>query len=125
MLPVIGCGKKGAELGEVQGIVTVNGVPLSSGNVVSYPESGRGAVGEIQSDGTFELATRELGKGAVAGKHRLAIVAYGTVGGATGPEADAAPLVALHYMQPDTSGLSVDVSADQPKYLKLDLKAMP
>jgi len=122
-LCAVGCGDSGKpEMGQVRGMVTLNGAPLVSGSVISYPEMGRGAHGEIQQDGTFELETNDYGKGAVLGEHRLVVVAYEpNPEAATNPEAERELLVPARYTQPSSSGFSVMVEAGKEKQIDLQL----
>ncbi len=62
---------------DVQGKVTFpDGSPLEGGQITFQSvEHGLSATGEIRSDGTFELTTYEPGDGAVAGLHRVAVMA--------------------------------------------------
>ncbi|MBN2216965.1 MAG: hypothetical protein JW719_06285 [Pirellulales bacterium] len=122
LLGTAGCGADKPEMGSVRGKVTLDGAPVSGGCVISYTESGRGAHAMIQSDGTFELETNEYGKGAVVGKHRLTVVAYD--GNPTAElESDRARLLIPHkYTQPDSSGLSVVVSAGKEEHVVLELE---
>jgi hypothetical protein len=66
-----GCG--GPNLARVTGKVTYNGKPVTGGKIMFYPESGRMALGEIGSDGTYTLTTFKPGDGALVGSHRIAI----------------------------------------------------
>lgn len=110
------------EMGRVRGTVRLGETPLKSGCVISYPESGRGASGMIQKDGTFELETNEYGKGAVVGKHRLTVVAYeGNPTTEVEPE-NVRLLVPHKYTQPDSSGLSVVVTAGKEELVTLELE---
>jgi len=45
------------------------------GTVTFFPASGQAATGEIRPDGTYELTTFRRGDGAVAGEHKVVIVA--------------------------------------------------
>jgi hypothetical protein len=109
-------------LGIVRGIVVLNGKRLTRGTVISYPESGRNAVGHIQSDGTFELETNEYGKGAVVGQHRHTVIAYeDNAASATNAEADLILMVPARYAQPNTSGLSVTVTTGGDERVELKL----
>lgn len=110
---LVGCGG-GSDMAPVSGIVRLDGNPVTEGTVRFVPESGRGAKGTIQSDGTFTLGTDTRSDGASIGKHRVAIIAYKvdkverTDGGRpliTG----STPLVPRHYMAPGTSGLEFEV----------------
>src|SRR5262245_14795346 len=85
LLLVVGCAKSTPATAPVKGKVTLNGQPLTSGTVITIPEAGRGARGEIGADGSFELQTFEKKKdGAVIGSHKVGVVAV-MVGG-KGPE---------------------------------------
>jgi hypothetical protein len=69
-----GCGSN-PKLGSVEGIVRLDGEPLSTGTVRFIPAAGRAASGEIQSDGTFRLGTYAKTDGAMIGLHQVAITA--------------------------------------------------
>jgi len=74
---LVGCG--GAGLAPVKGKVTVNGAPATQGNLTFSPiggssedrEAGKTASAEIQSDGTYTVATNKPGDGAKIGRHRI------------------------------------------------------
>lgn len=69
-----GCGR-GPAMGQVDGLVTYNGQPVTNGTVLFVPESpGPGAQGTLDERGKFKLTTYEPGDGALAGPHRVAIV---------------------------------------------------
>lgn len=107
-----GCGGNSAELIPVTGQVLLDGEPLTTGAVITTPEKGRGAQGQIDENGNFELTTRDLGAGAVVGHHSVAVVAHEELGQG-GPESPKRPLVPEKYMNPQTSGLSLDVQAGE------------
>jgi hypothetical protein len=68
-----GCGD--SELAPVSGTVRLEGVALTGGILQLTPDGGgRGAVGDIQSDGRFTLSTQQLGDGAAPGKYSVAVV---------------------------------------------------
>jgi hypothetical protein len=74
-----GCtGSGGPEPVRAGGVVTYNGKPLSSAEVVFAPE-GQGRVASATTDesGRFRLGTFRPGDGALAGKHRVAVIARG------------------------------------------------
>ncbi len=119
-----GCSAKPTNLGQVEGIVRLNGKPLTAGKVRFLPESGRGAIGTIQPDGTFTLGTFADADGALVGHHQVAIIAYepGKVGrpdpavrGST-----LKPLVPERYLATGTSNLTFDVQAG-PNHAEFDL----
>src|SRR3954468_10771409 len=99
-----GCGQKTASVGVVRGKVTLDGKLLESGNVITIPSAGRGAVG-VFSNGAFEL--RKFGKNDGEGPctHKVAVTAREP---AQGDGAEAAPgnlLVPQRYTNADSSGL--------------------
>ena len=104
----------------VEGKVLLNGQPMTAGRVMTTPPSGRGANGIIQVDGTFELKTHNVGDGALVGTHTVAVVAY--EGKATGPEAGPGKLlVPQRYINDMTSGLTIEVKADEENAPVLEL----
>lgn len=76
-----GCGSR-ENLAPVEGIVRLNGAPLSRGIVTFLPQAGRSASGAIGNDGTFELGTYDKADGALVGQHQVTITA---TQGPTGP----------------------------------------
>lgn len=73
---VVGCGGKpaGPKLYSVKGKVTLEGSPLPNATVTFQPESGPIASGVTDVNGEFSLKTGAA-EGAVAGTHRVAVVA--------------------------------------------------
>lgn len=68
---VAGC--NGSDHYHVNGTVTLDGDPVTAGRVLFVPtESGRTAVGAIQSDGSFSLTTDGV-TGARAGHYQVAV----------------------------------------------------
>jgi hypothetical protein len=78
---------------------------------VEHPVS---ASGLIEGDGTFELTTYEPGDGAVAGLHRVAVVAG--IPRNVDPDEGAGyqPLIHSRFEDVDTSGLEFTVTEDGP-----------
>jgi hypothetical protein len=95
----------------VKGKVLLDGRPLATGNVGTIPAAGRGAHGDIQADGTFELYTYAKRDGALIGKHKVGVVAYDS----TGPKGPESPygklLVPQRYTNPESSGFTIDVQS--------------
>jgi len=122
-----GCGSD-SKLGSVDGVVRLDGKPLTTGTVRFVPTAGRAASGEIRSDGTFTLGTYGKTDGALVGTHQVAIIAVQTDPGAptegrlleANPKVK--PLVPNRYMAPGTSGLTVDVKPGNNKF-DFDLKS--
>jgi hypothetical protein len=108
---LVGCGATGPPMAPVRGVVTFDGKPLQSGNVVFIPEiGGKFASGEISSDGAYCLTTFEEGDGALVGNHRIMVSAVHFPGGNESP---AVPLIPFRYGSDQTSGLTAMV-VDQP-----------
>ena len=119
---IIGCGDSGPDLAPVTGKVLLDGQPLTSGRISTVPSVGRGANGAIQSDGTFELTTEKPGDGAVIGTHAVIIASYAP--GAGGPEGGRGKLlVPQMYTDELTSGLTIDVKADEENTPVLELSS--
>jgi hypothetical protein len=57
-------------------VLLPNGKPLTSGRIEFYPVKDPGLIahGELASDGTFELRTREPGDGAIPGEYKVRIM---------------------------------------------------
>ena len=121
---VLGCGRPDAGLVCVQGTVTCAGAPLPVGTVIFSPAEpgGKGeARGTIDEQGRFtmvhDLHPRDAG--IPRGRYRVAVFSAHTVG--SDPETQRHEiLVPTKYMDPQTSGLVVDVT-DGQKRVDLDL----
>jgi hypothetical protein len=102
-----------SNIARVDGIVRVDGKPLSSGTVRFVPAAGRAATGKIQSDGTFSLGTFGESDGALVGTHQVAVIAYDAADDARPAyevrSATSKALVPERYMAVGTSGLSFEV----------------
>ncbi|MCA1686777.1 MAG: hypothetical protein LC745_12580 [Planctomycetia bacterium] len=67
-------------------MVTYNGKPVTNGSVMFTPaggkggETGQGAVGQLESDGSFTLTTFDKGDGALLGEHVVTVEALGVSG---------------------------------------------
>jgi hypothetical protein len=121
-----GCSSEGdAELVSVKGRVLLDGAPLAKGAVITIPAQGRGARGEIDADGRFELTTGDLGPGAVVGLHHVGVVATDAASDATNPEAPRTYLVPPQYANPELSGLTIEVKAQGENAPTLELSSKP
>jgi hypothetical protein len=113
----LGCSESNSNMASVDGVVRVNGTPLSSGRVVfQATKSGVNAQGEIGPDGTFTLATRGV-DGAMIGEHQVAIIAAEKGGGGR-PDPKAGRqtlkwLVPEKYLATGTSELTYEVKAGE------------
>lgn len=120
-----GCGTNSGELlVPVEGRVLIDGEPMQSGSVITTPAEGRGARGTIGEDGHFLLTTRDAGKGAVVGVHRVAVVAYDHAEALNkNPEAEVTLIVPARYTSPETSGLTIDVKPNETNNFTLELNS--
>ena len=144
----VGCGggndnwsKDRPQTSEVQGKVTLDGAPVE-GATVSFSSVGEksiGAVGMTDSAGEFSLRTYEPGDGAVPGKHKVTVIKAKSEGGDPSyydvnspnygkevpPEAEPKTvyIVPEKYGNFETSGLEVEVTADGPNEITLELKS--
>ena len=118
----LGCGPATPEVVPVTGKVLLDGQPLTVGRVLTTPSAGRGSNGLIGSDGTFELSTFGQRDGALIGRHKVAVVAY--EGKTGGPEAGLGKLlVPERYTNAETSGLTIDVDANEENTVVLELSS--
>jgi hypothetical protein len=124
MAGVGGCGGTHSNMAEVRGRVLLDGKALTSGSVMTLPDSGPGANGIINAQGEFSLTTRETVSGASVGKHHIAVVALEVLANFS-PEAPRKSLIPQRYASPETSGLTIDVEADEPNEVVLELTSKP
>src|SRR5437763_1042435 len=108
-LTLAGCQGSGASVStyEVKGrILLANGKPLTAGRVTFVAADGLKppASGDIGSDGTFALSTRDPGDGAVPGPYKVHIE---PAGGTT--RRASRPVFPLKYIDEDSSGLAVTI----------------
>lgn len=86
ILIAVGCSSGGENTYPVSGKVTFQGKPVTQGQVIFYPGSGRSALGVINSDGIYSLTTSENSDGAIPGTYRVTIDATKTIGGQPEPK---------------------------------------
>jgi hypothetical protein len=126
---ICGCGSSSPETAEVEGIVKLDGQPLTLGIITFTPEGGRSATGFIQSDGTFHLTTYRDGDGALPGKHTVTITPGGT-GPQARPDFDSdrpamtsnSP-IPVKYGIPGSSGLEFDVKPGEVNHADFNLSS--
>jgi hypothetical protein len=123
-----GCGSRPLPLAEVHGKVSYLGVPLRQGLIVFTPDSARGASGPlaqaaIQADGSYVLQSDDK-PGAVAGWHRVTVVAVQAVQAVSYADRFPylAPLIDPKYRDPELSGLTREVKADQVNAIDINLE---
>src|SRR5262245_5293973 len=128
---ILGCGG-GSKTSAVSGRVTYKGKPLPNANVSFTPTegAGRAATGLTDNDGRYTLGAFSANDGAPPGKYRIHVSAYGpprppkpgeTGSGMPGEMMTGDPIIPKKYFQPDTSGLTHDVTRGS-NTVNLDLK---
>lgn len=109
----VGCEESKTNVGRVEGIVRLDGKPLTGGKIQFLPPAGRSAIAEIRSDGTFTLGTFGNSDGALIGTHKVAVIAFepGPAGrpDPAKPRSPLKPLVPERYLAAGTSGLTYEV----------------
>lgn len=121
-LLLAGCGNE-FDTVDVRGIVTLDGAPLSQGEVVFMPEQGPPAKAAIQSDGSFVLGTYNVNDGAVAGQHQVAVIARRGTPPTEGDDAGWEWIVPARYGSPATSELAFEVQPHGDNHARLDLRS--
>jgi hypothetical protein len=75
LLFVVGCGDGRPSRVPISGRVTIDGEPLTTGNITIVPANARPASGKIGPDGRFTLNSFEDNDGCVLGNHKVVVVA--------------------------------------------------
>lgn len=111
-----GCGDGGPKMVPVAGTVTIDGQPLTYGQIQVLPNGWRPASSPIGSDGRFMLTTTVSGDGCPVGTHNVVILAGEQL------SADAMKWHApKKYADPKTSKLTVTITGPTTD-LKIELK---
>lgn len=128
----MGCGSDSGEqldLAPVSGTVTQGGAPLPNALVTFHIDSGRPATGRTDESGKFTLMTKEPGDGAMVGSHKVTVMADTSVSEEVTsedayavPDADAEGAIPVKYANPNTSGLTAEVTADGENNFTFDLE---
>jgi hypothetical protein len=99
ILSALGCAQE--VNGKVTGRVTHKGRPVANAIVMFIPQSGVGAGGATNADGTYELTSKALGDGARIGPCKVAVLSADPL---NKPIA-----IPAKYTDPEQSGLTADV----------------
>ena len=123
-----GCGSDSPKTVPVNGKISYNGQPVTSGTVMLIPkEGGYGATGQIQTDGTFKLTSFKPDDGAAPGTYAVTVQVFpdeeagGAELGLPGAEfgEGVKPPVPLGYSDPATTKLVAVINDGETE---LDLK---
>lgn len=107
------------DVAPVCGKVTLDGKPVSAGIVVFTPERGRGARGQLASDGSFVLSTYGEGDGAIVGLNKIAVAPPPEDESGRRPPGYAE--IPQHYHNGKSSGLEGEVKAGRSNVFDLKL----
>jgi len=122
LLSVGGCGSEPKlPLAPTIGQVTLDGKPLATGQIGFVPDTSKGTTGTmgispIDSSGHYEIRTSGQ-TGALIGWHKIRITAIDMT------KPDKPWLIPIEYGNPDESGLTAQVKANQPNMINFDLKS--
>ena len=109
-------------------VVYPDGKPLTEGTVEFEVQGLKKAVtawGDINPDGTFQLGTYEVNDGAIAGTHRVAVVANYEIGtGVERPGLVPPPILNPKFSDFKTSGLEVEVKP-APNHIMVQVEYAP
>ena len=72
----VGCAGGDSNIGQVEGVVNLDGEPLKRALVCFYPTDGRASAGRTDEEGHYELRYIRNVKGAVVGPHKVTISTY-------------------------------------------------
>jgi hypothetical protein len=135
ILAFSGCGNAPADtppLAPVTGTISFDGKPLTQGTIQFTPDStqgtsGRMALGQIQSDGTYQLTTISSGDGAQVGHHIVTIQAYeSTPFDPNNPKPTTTKsLLPERYADPAQSNLKAEVVAGKTNSIDFKLTTAP
>lgn len=133
VLATAGCGNNGLPgMIPMRGQVTLDGEPLSKGEVRWVPQAGAGrmARGRLDEKGKFSLTTATRDDGVATGEYKIVVIAYGPE---VEPKRDAAGyvieapprplLVPKQYASPETTPLSESVDGGHRGYIELELQS--
>ncbi len=120
---LMGCQQRPTTLNHVSGKVLYRGASLQGGVIVFTPDTSRGesgkiALGKIQSDGTYTLNTSDAA-GASAGWYRVTIACL--AGTNSSLDAPAYSLVPEKYRDPLLSQLQCEVKNNRDNHLDFNL----
>ncbi len=116
---VAGCGER--DIVGVTGKITYDGQPATTGAVTFQPAPGQPAElqpasGAINPDGTYKMASG-LGDGVPPGKYRVAVESMEPVELENPVQKW---LIPAKFANPDTSGLTAEISPSGPSSVKID-----
>ncbi|MBN1588744.1 MAG: hypothetical protein JW888_04450 [Pirellulales bacterium] len=125
LLPAASCSRapKLAPTAIVTGQITLDDKPVTCGEIAFLPDSSKGTTGPmgmspIGEDGRYEIRTAGK-KGALVGWHKIRIMAIDET------KPDKPWIIPIKYSNPDESGLTFEVKANQENKHDFPLKSKP
>lgn len=125
-LITLGCGKGSDGRLTASGTVTIDGAPLTEGSVVFSDDNGGSAGVGILKDGQFMLAEAGNSEGIQPGTYKVSVNSWVVEPGGVDANdeiiEDGESRIPEKYNDPNTSGLTANVSADSQEFT-FDLKS--
>ena len=120
---VCGCGSDRPKLVPASGVIFFDDKPLTSGHIMFQPQRGRGAIADIQADGTFKMSSFSQFDGVTVGQHRVS-VSSNAEGGVDefGEEYAGKSLIPRAYTNFRSSGITVDVPPEGIDNIVIELE---
>lgn len=122
---LIGCGNEHVAV-KGRAVFSEDGSPLPMGTVYLSTPTFQ-ATGPIDKNGYFTIGSDKPGNGLPPGTYQVSVVGvYGAVEGSSAHHFPNYPLIDMKWSNPDTSGLSLDVSKSVSNWeLKVDRNPLP
>lgn len=119
LLCCCGCPASNDGIGTVEGVVTLDGNPVSQVSVMFFPQTGRASMGTTDDNGHYKLLYTRSVDGAVIGEHKVTI--------SPEPEEDDddrrnEELIPSKYVDQKTTDLTATVSSGKNTF-NFDLKS--
>ena len=73
LLVCCGCFSGSGNIGEVEGVITLDGKPLDQTTIAFYPTEGRSSIGFTDAEGHYSLVHTRNENGAIIGGHKVTI----------------------------------------------------
>ena len=116
-----GCGSRKPSLVPVSGKVVSKETPFPNAEIVLHPQfEGPGwmPIASIQQDGTFKVATRDPGDGALPGKYKVTITWKPVID----HNGDGPNVLPPQYASPKTTPLEIDVQSQPANDFTLEIR---
>lgn len=114
---IVGCSSSDRPaLGEVRGLITLNGKPLPEAKIRFLPtEPVRGSMGVTDAEGRYEMIYLRDLKGAAVGQHRVQIKAATETRGEILPDTYTSGTTLTATVEPGVNEINFDLTSDTAK----------